>query len=63
MAKKAINFSSAQKEKNWMKYIHSNPTAKAAAQASPGNTPVKVNGKSVKVSHAKTAKKRAAKKK
>lgn len=53
MAKKAINFSSAQKEKNYMKFQHANPAAKAAAKASPGNTPVKIKGKPVKVNHGK----------
>ena len=53
MAKKPINFKSKQAEKNYMKFQHSNPKAKAAAAKSPGNTPVKVRGKSVKVSHKK----------
>ena len=49
--KKPINFGSKKKEADYMAYQHSNPKAKAAAAASPGNTPVKVKGKSVKVDH------------
>lgn len=56
--KKAINFKSRQAEKNYMKFQHSNPKARAAAARSPGNTPVKVRGKSVKVSHTKKRKKK-----
>jgi hypothetical protein len=57
MAKKAINFSSKQKELNWIKAVHSIPSAtqpsKSVAEATPGNTPLKVRGKSVKVEHGK----------
>ena len=56
--KKAINFSSKQKEKNYMAFQHANPKARAAAKASPGNTPVKVKGKSVKVKHTAVKKKK-----
>lgn len=57
MAKKALNFKSAQAEKNWIKAVHSIPSKKkpgmSVAAASPGNTPLKVKGKSVKVNHSK----------
>lgn len=57
MAKKAINFSSKQKELNYIKAIHSIPSktqpSKSVAAASPGNTPLKVKGKAVKVNHKK----------
>lgn len=57
MAKKPINFSSKQKEQNWIKAVHSIPSktilGKSVAEASPGNTPLKVRGKSVKVNHSK----------
>ena len=56
MAKKAINFKSAQAKSNWIKAAHSIPSktqpGKSVAEASPGNTPLKVRGKAVKVSHA-----------
>jgi hypothetical protein len=57
MAKKAINFKSKQAEQNWIKAVHSIPSktqpGKSVAEASPGNTPLKVKGKSVKVKHKK----------
>lgn len=57
MAKKALNFSSAAKKNNWIKAAHSIPSktqpGKSVAEASPGNTPLKVRGKSVKVPHKK----------
>lgn len=60
MAKKAINFSSKQKELNYIKAVHSIPSktqpGKSVAQASPGNTPLKVRGKPVKVNHKKGGK-------
>lgn len=62
MSRKTINYSSAQAEKNAMKFMHSNPTARAAAEASPGNMTVKVRGKAKKISHA-GMKKKASKKK
>lgn len=53
--KKAMNFSSAQAYKNWNKAAHSIPSksnpSKSVAEASPGNTPVKVRGKTRKVNH------------
>lgn len=57
MAKKAINFKSKAKEQAWIKAVHSipsktNPSLSVAA-ASKGNTPLKVKGKSVKVTHSK----------
>jgi hypothetical protein len=55
MAKKAINFKSKQKELNYIKAIHSIPSktqpGKSVAQASPGNTPLKIKGKLAKVIH------------
>lgn len=60
MAKKAINFASAQKKKNWVKAVNSIPSKKkpgmSVAAASPGNTPLKVKGKPVKVNHSKVTK-------
>lgn len=60
MAKKAMNFSSATKKNNWIKAVHSIPSktqpGKSVAEASPGNTPLKVSGKSVKVQHTKKGK-------
>jgi hypothetical protein len=61
MAKKAINFKSKQAEQNWIKAAHSIPSkshpGKSVAEASPGNTPLKVKGKPVKVSHEKGGRK------
>lgn len=55
MAKKARNFKSVQAKNNWIKAVNSIPAkgnpGMSVAQASPGNTPLKVRGKSVKVSH------------
>lgn len=60
MAKKAINFGSKQKELNYIKAIHSIPfktnPSKSVADATPGNTPLKVKGKPVKVNHKKKVK-------
>lgn len=62
MAKKAINFKSAAAKRRWIKAVHSIPSKKkpgmSVAQASPGNTPLKVRGKSVKVNHKKRKKKK-----
>ena len=56
-AKKAMNFKSEQAYKNWVKAAHSIPSksnpSKSVAEASPGNTPVKVRGKTRKVNHGK----------
>jgi len=52
MAKKAINFKSKQSLRNWEKYGH----ATGVFESTPGNTPVKVKGKSVKVNHKKGGK-------
>lgn len=55
--KQARNFKSVQAYKNWVKAAHSIPSAKnpskSVAEASPGNTPVKIRGKSHKVNHGK----------
>lgn len=55
--KKALNFKSKKAEQNWIKAVHSIPSKtnpkKSVAEASKGNTPLKVKGKSVKVTHAK----------
>jgi hypothetical protein len=61
MAKKALNFKSKAKEQAWIKAVHSipsknNPSISVAA-ASKGNTPLKVKGKAVKVTHTKVKKK------
>jgi hypothetical protein len=57
MAKKALNFKSTAAKNNWIKAAHSIPSktspGKSVAEASPGNTPLKVKGKAVKVSHKK----------
>jgi len=57
MLKKALNFKSKAKEKTWVKAVHSIPSTtqpgKSVAEASPGNTPLKVKGKPVKVKHSK----------
>lgn len=57
MAKKARNFKSEQAAKNWIKAVHSIPPktqpGKSVAEASPGNTSIKVKGKPMKVSHKK----------
>lgn len=61
MAKKAMNFKSKAAEQAWIKAVHSIPSktqpGKSVAAASPGNTPLKVKGKSVKVNHTKGGKK------
>jgi hypothetical protein len=61
MAKKAINFKSKTAEQNWIKAVHSIPSKSnpniSVASASKGNTPLKVKGKPVKVTHAKNKKK------
>jgi hypothetical protein len=55
--KKPINFSSKQKELNYIKAVHSisskTQPGKSVADASPGNTPLKINGKPAKVNHSK----------
>ena len=57
MAKKTINFSSKQKELNYIKAIHSIESkthpGMSVAEASPGSTPLKIRGKPVKVNHKK----------
>lgn len=64
MPKKAKNFKSVQAYKNWVKAANSIPSktqpGKSVAQASPGNTPIKVRGKTRKVNHTvkKTSKKK-----
>lgn len=61
MAKKALNFKSTAAKNRWIKAVHSIPSktqpGKSVAQASPGNTPLKVRGKTVKVSHSTSKKK------
>jgi hypothetical protein len=60
MAKKAINFKSKAKEQAWIKAVHSIPSknnpSMSVAEASAGNTPLKVKGKAVKVTHTKKKK-------
>lgn len=60
MAKKAINFASKAKEQNWIKAVHSIPSKSnpsvSVADASKGNTPLKVKGEAVKVEHKKKKK-------
>ena len=61
MAKKAMNFKSKAKEQAWIKAVHSipsksNPNVSVAAAAK-GNTPLKVKGKAVKVTHVMPKKK------
>lgn len=62
MAKKALNFSSVKKKNAWIKAVHSIPSktqpGKSVAEASPGNTPLKVRGKPVKVNHSVRRKKK-----
>lgn len=62
MAKKALNFKSSAAKNRWIKAVHSIPPkthpGKSVAQASPGNTPLKVKGKSVKVKHSVRRKKK-----
>ena len=57
MAKKAINFKSNTAKNNWIKAVHSIPSKtnpnKSVADATPGNTPLKVKGKPAKVNHDK----------
>lgn len=58
MPKKPLNFSSAQAYKNWNKAAHSIPSktqpGKSVAEASPGNTPIKIKGKTKKnIKHTK----------
>lgn len=57
LAKQAMNFKSEQAYKNWNKAAHSIPSktqpGKSVAEASPGNTPIKIKGKSHTVKHAK----------
>jgi hypothetical protein len=57
MAKKAINFKSKQKELNWIRAVNSIPSktqpGKSVAQASPGNTPIRIKNKLVVVKHKK----------
>jgi len=57
MAKKTINFKSTAAKNNWIKAVHSIPSktkpGMSVAAASPGNTPLKVKGKAVKVNHKK----------
>lgn len=57
MAKTARNFKSVTAYKNWVKAAHSIPSktspGKSVAEASPGNTPVKIKGKARKVNHSK----------
>jgi hypothetical protein len=62
MAKKAMNFKSADAYKNWVKAAHSIPSktnpSKSVAAASPGNTPVKIRGKAkTNIQHTSTKKK------
>lgn len=61
MPKKAINFKSAKAKANWIKAVHSIPSktnpSMSVAEASAGNTPLKVKGKPVKVTHVKKVKK------
>ena len=47
--KKPMNFSSTDKYKKWVAYAHIH----GYAQKSPGNTPIKINGKTKKVNHGK----------
>jgi hypothetical protein len=49
MAKKTMNFSSPEAYKRWLAYGHMH----GAFEKSPGNTPVKIAGKSHKVEHSK----------
>lgn len=66
MKKKAINFSSKAKAKNWIKAVHSIPSkttpGKSVAETSPGNTPIKVKGKALKVKHTTTKRAKKTKK-
>lgn len=60
MAKKALNFKSKAKEQAWIKAIHSiksktNPKLDVAAAAK-GNTPIKIKGRKIVVSHRKVKK-------
>ena len=61
MPKKPINFKSKAAEQAWIKAVHSTPSktqpGKSVAEASPGNTPLKVRGKPVQVNHTKGGKK------
>ena len=49
MAKKARNFKSEEAYKKWLGYGH----ATKVFEKTPGNTPVKINGKAKKVNHKK----------
>ena len=57
MIKKAKNFKSVASYKRWIKAAHSIPSktkpGKSVADASPGNTPIKIRGKSRIVKHKK----------
>lgn len=48
MTKKPKNFKDAAAYKKWVTYIHMHPEVNT-----PGNTPVKIQGKSHKVDHTK----------
>ncbi len=62
MGKKTLNFKSKRAELNWIRAVHSIPSSKrpdlSVAEASPGNTPIKIKGKSVKVNHKKKGRKK-----
>jgi len=47
MAKKAMNFSSANMYHKWLAYVK----IRGLDKKSPGNTPIKIRGKSHKVKH------------
>lgn len=49
MAKRTMNFSSAEKMHKWMAWGHMH----GAFEKSPGNTPVKIKGKTHRVKHSK----------
>lgn len=55
MAKKAINFKSKAKEQAWIRAVHSIPSKTnpklSVAEATPGNTPLKVKGRKIVVKH------------
>lgn len=62
MAKKARNFKSKAAAERWIKAAHSIPSKtdpnKSVAEASAGNTPIKVKGKAMKVNHSSSNKKK-----
>ena len=54
MAKKALNFKSKAAKNRWMAYGH----VSGVFARTPGNTPIKIRGKSVKVNHSVRRKKK-----